>query len=86
MALHRETTAASTRTDVYDDEVSVRMNSSMAIPIMNSSQPDSPSLYSMNTKPTYTRADPVSLWATIIAIGTRMTAAVTRKCLMLPIL
>ena len=40
----------------------------------------------MKTKPTYTRAEPVSLCATIIAMGTMMTAAVARKCFMSDIL
>ena len=44
MALHKVVTMASTRMEVYADDVSVRMNRSMAIPIMNSSQPESPSL------------------------------------------
>ena len=33
----------------------------------------------MNMNPTYTRADPVSLWSTMIIIGTRMMRAAMMK-------
>ena len=59
--MHRDDTPASTRTAVKGDAVRVRMNRSMAIPTMNISHPERPSLYSMKMNPTYTRADPVSL-------------------------
>ena len=40
----------------------------------------------MKINPTYTRADPVSLWRIMIIIGRRMIMAVTRKSFALPIL
>ena len=40
----------------------------------------------MNMNPTYTRAEPVSLWRTMISIGRRMINAVIMKSLALPIL
>ena len=59
--MQKEPTPAITRTATKGEAVSVRMNRRMAIPTMNRSHPESPSLYSMNMNPTYTRADPVSL-------------------------
>ena len=43
------------------EAVKVRINERIAIPARNISHPESPSLYSINMNPTYTRADPVSL-------------------------
>ncbi len=77
--MHRDATDAITRIAVYGEAVSVRMNNSIAIPTMNISHPDRPSLYSMKMNPTYTSAEPVSLWSTMMAIGTRIIRAVITK-------
>ena len=44
-----------------------------------STQPDIPSRYRTKRKPTYTRAEPVSLSARIISIGTPTTRAAYQK-------
>ena len=50
--MHREPTPAITRIATKGEAVRVRMNSRIAIPAMNISHPDRPSLYSMNMNPT----------------------------------
>ena len=84
--MHRDATDITTRIATYGDAVRVRINESMAIPTRNMSHPESPSLYSIKMKPTYTRADPVSLCRTMIIIGRRIINAVIMKSLALPIL
>ena len=59
--MHNETMLASTRIATKGENFNVKMNSTIAIPTMNISHPESPSLYSMKMNPTYTSADPVSL-------------------------
>ena len=61
------------------DVVSVRINSRIMTPRKNRNHPERPSLYSTNMNPRYTRADPVSFSATIMSIGTAMTAATSSK-------
>ena len=55
------------------------MNSRMTRPIRASHQPLNPSRYSTKMKPAYTRAEPVSLSATMMSIGTPMMAATRKK-------
>ena len=62
------------------------MKMDMNIPSKKIVHPDSPSLYRTKINPTYTSAEPVSLCAMIISIGTRITAATEAKFLNLLIL
>ena len=61
--------------------MSVTTNRAITRPMSPSHHPDSPSLYSTKMNPTYTRADPVSLSATMISMGSAITAAAIMKCL-----
>ena len=56
------------------------------MPMRPMNQPDRPSRYSTNTKPAYTRAEPVSLSATITSIGISTMSAAMMKCRILLIL
>ena len=64
----------------------VRINSRTAMSPSTSHHPDSPSRYSTKMKPTYTRAEPVSLSATIISIGSTTMATASSICFQLYIL
>ena len=80
--MQKELTPASTSSATKLEQVSVRINSRIAIPAINISHPERPSRYSINMNPTYTKADPVSLCMIMMPIGTNIISAVIKKSFM----